>query len=204
MCALRCNPMRSHETVAQADTDDAGIYRFPAVPPGEYVLKLQAAGFAQLTVRSIAIADQERRVLPPITITVSDPACGGRGVVVSLRPSSSDSQFGSLHGTVRVYERRRVGKSVPVPSAGVTLLCADGVPCGTTNTDSRGNFVFSGVNAGTFRVRVHHEGFYSLDESGYTVQGGYEAFYLPIDIERCKRRDCDPLRRPKRPPAQCE
>jgi len=37
------------------------------------------------------------------------------------------------------------------------------------------------------RVRVKHEGFYGFDQPDYTVQRGYEALYLPIQIERCPR-----------------
>ena len=61
-----------------------------------------------------------------------------------------------------------------------------------------------GLTAGTFSVRVNRRGFYPLDESGFTVQSGYDALYWPTQIERCPRGDCDPLRRPKKPPVCCE
>src|SRR5207249_565989 len=128
---------RSHERVAQAQADNSGMYRFVAVHPGDYTLKLQAAGFAQLTVRSIQISGRDQRVLPPITMMVGLVAdCGGHGVLYSLRALSSESQFGSLRGSIRLYQRRNKDNSPPVPNAGVTLICTSGLPCGATHTDS--------------------------------------------------------------------
>ncbi len=194
----------SHERIAQSKTDDSGVYRFFSVPPGEYALKLQAAGFAQLAVRSIEVSDSQQTLLPPIALSVSQIAdCGGHAILEELRVLPA-SKLGVLRGSVWLDQYLKRGERAPVGDAVVTLICKSGSVCGTTKTDSLGDFVFSNLSAATFTIRISPSGFYQFDEPGYAVQVGYAAAYRPILIERCPAGDCDPRRRRKKPPARCE
>ena len=199
----------SHERIAESKTDDSGVYRFFSVPPGEYTLKLQAAGFARLAVRRIEVADSQQTVLPPIALSVGLIAdCGGHAVLEELRVLPirvfPTSKVATLRGSVWRDQYLKRGKWAPVGDAVVTLICTGESVCGTTKTDSLGDFVFSNLSAATFTIRVSRSGFYQLDEPGYAVQVGYAAAYRPILIERCPAGDCDPRRRRKKPPARCE
>jgi hypothetical protein len=76
---LRSEPAQNR--VGQAEADDTGVYRFASLVAGQYTLKLGAMGFAQLTVRSIPVSGLTEMVLPPVTLSVADLACGGHAVL---------------------------------------------------------------------------------------------------------------------------
>jgi hypothetical protein len=96
-----------------------------------------------------------------------------------------------------------VSKDVPVPGAAVKLMCGAAV-CGTARTDSDGQFAFKSVPPGTHTIRVDKIGYYPQQEAGFEVTKGMEAVAKPVFIERCASGDCNPNRRPQKPPALCE
>jgi hypothetical protein len=155
-------------------------------------------------VRSVSVAGSEDKVLPPVQLLVADPACGQGAVADALRISPPSMQGGALRGNVRLDPWPKHTPMPPISDAIVTLICAGGRSCGETMTNSTGDFVFEEIAAGMFTIRISKPGFYPTDEPGFLVQSGYNAYYWPILIERCRSAKCDPRGRPKRPPVRCE
>jgi hypothetical protein len=194
----------SQRLVADFEADGTGLYRFSSIASGEYTIRIAAPGFAQLAVRSVSVAESEDKVVPPVELSVANLACGGGPVLDALRVSSTSTRRGTLRGTVRLDPWPKHNPTPPISDAVVSLICAGERQCGETRTNSTGDFVLEGIAAGSFTVRISHPGFYPGIEAGFIVQNGYDAFYWPILIERCRSANCDPRRRPKRPPARCE
>lgn len=179
----------------RADFD--GTFHFDALAPGNYLLKLQEPGFVSLTVRSILISDDEKRLLPLLKMNVS--ACGDTSpdYLTALPPGTST---GSIAGTVHVWNSR---KPRSVSAAEVTLVCGNRT-CGTAKTSAVGAFRFTGLAPGDYGFRVTRGGFFQQDEpQTYWVREGLETVYS-ISLEACEPGRCDPKYRPKRPMAYCE
>jgi hypothetical protein len=194
----------SQGRVADAEADESGAYRFSSIPSGEYAIRLAAPGFAQLAVRSVSVAGSEDKVLPPVKLSVANLACGGDPVIDALRVSPSSIRGGALRAKVLLDPWPKRTPMPPISDAIVMLICAGGRSCGETTTNASGDFAFEGTAAGTFTLHISKQDFYPSDEPGFTVQDGYDAYYRPIFIERCRSGNCDPRRRAKRPPARCE
>jgi hypothetical protein len=195
----------SQRTVANAEADESGLYRFTSIPSGEYTIKLAAPGFAQLAVRSVSVGASEDEVLPPVELSVASLAsCGGDAALDALRVSPASMRGGALRGKVLLDPWPKHNPTPPISDAVVTLICAGERTCGETRTNATGDFVFEGIAAGMFTLRVSQRGFYPTDVSGFIVRNGYDALYWPILVERCRSANCDPRRRPKRPPVRCE
>jgi hypothetical protein len=185
----------------QAEADNSGVYTFSALPPGTYVLSLIGSGFTRLSVKSIDISGGEQKVMPPVTLSVAVMGdCGGRAALDSLRLLPGENRGGNLRGTILLNKRQKSGQRSLLANVAIALLCAGGSICGTTATDSVGEFVFVDLAAETYTVRASRAGLYPFNEPGYTVQTGFEATYYPMYAERCSNGDCDhPKRRPKKP-----
>jgi hypothetical protein len=116
----------------------------------------------------------------------------------------SVDHLGDLVGSVRIEQAPFVVKSPPIADADVTLICGSDKICGTTKTNSDGEFVFKALPLGNLSVLVEHAGFYPLNEPGYTIEEGLESVFWSVYIERCPLGNCDPRLRPKKPLAICE
>jgi len=194
-------PDRRFRTAA----DSSGVYHFSGLPTDEYTLKLFRPGFKSLTVKSIHILESEQKSLPTLQLEVGSFAdCGGHAVLDYIRFLPSGDHFGNLGGSIRIDQGPMVGKSPPVAGADVTLMCSTGKVCGATKTNSDGEFMFKALPPGNLAVRVNRTGFYPLNEPGYTIEEGLESVYWSIYLERCPLGNCDPMLRPKKPPATCE
>jgi hypothetical protein len=186
----------------QAVADAEGVYRFVGLPAGEYRLKLSHSGFRSSIVKSIHILDGEQRSAPVVQLALGGCGIDGGAQFDSVRFLPSGDNVGNLGGSVRLDKKR--GKSMPISGADVTLLCSTGKPCGVAKTDSNGEFQFKTLAPGDFSVRVTGRGFYPEASPSYTVEGGIESTYRSIYIERCHLGNCDPQRRPRKPPTLCE
>ena len=186
----------------QAFADAAGVYRFAGLPAGEYRLKLSQSGFRSSIIKSIHILYGEQKSTPVVHLAIAGCGIDAGAQFDSIRFLPSGDNIGNLGGSVRLDKGR--GKSVPISGADVTLLCSTGKACGAAKTDSRGEFLFQSLAPGGFSVRVTGKGFYPQASPSYTVEGGIESVYTSIYIERCHLGNCDPKRRPKKPPALCE
>jgi len=71
----RLLPETSQGRLADAEADETGAYLFSSIPPGEYTIRLEAPGFAQLAVRSLWVAASAHKVLPPVKLSVANIAC---------------------------------------------------------------------------------------------------------------------------------
>jgi hypothetical protein len=184
-------------SVRQVNADDSGAYRFSGISAGQYKLKLESAGFETLEVEGIVVSADEHMLLPTVQLSVGSTAdCGGHAYLDHLHLLPTEGHTGTIRGIV-------MGKTGPIPDATAALVCSNRI-CGETKTDSKGQFTFENLSAGSFAVRVTRRGFYSLDLPQFFAQERFESAYDPIHIERCPRGNCDPRLRPKKPPARCE
>jgi hypothetical protein len=174
------------------------------LPTDEYTLKLLSPGFRSLTVKSIHILESEQKSLPTLQLQVGLPACGGYALLDYIRLLPSGDHFGNLIGKVRIDQKPFVEKSPPIAGADITLMCDTGTVCGSTKTNSTGEFMFRTLPAGNLSVRVNRPGFYPLIEAGYAIEEGLESIYWSVYMERCPRGNCDPRLRPKKRVGTCE
>jgi hypothetical protein len=177
------------------------MYRFPELFGEAYTLELQQAGFRRLTLKGISVSDGEQKVLPSLRMNVGVMGCSPNAVVDYLRLGGEQ---GGLTSSVRVEHGPYVRNSKPIGNTQVTLICRKGAICGTTKTNSQGEFLFQNLAPGDYSIRANHPGFYPLVEPGYQLQEGLESIYFPMYLERCPLGNCDPRLRPKKPPAVCE
>lgn len=187
----------------KAITNDSGTFVFSGLPPDEYTLKVGAPGFKVITITGIVLADAERKAIPALALRVGID-CGEHASPEYLRLLSSDGHGASFRGTVKVGRGSGKPYGRPVKGAQVTLVCPSGAACGTAKTDGNGGFQLPDLPAGNYSLRVQHSGFYSLQASGYDIQAGFEWNSWPVSIEHCPLGDCDPRKRPRRPPNICE
>jgi hypothetical protein len=147
--------------------------------------------------------DGEHKLLPTLQLEISDFACGRRPALDFMRFLPSADQGGTLVGSVRVDQKK---KPPPIAGVDVTLICGAGNVCGSTKTDSNGEFAFKAAppGYGNLSVRLSRKGFYPLDDPGFSVQEGFESIYWPLSLERCPLGNCDPKLRPKKPLGRCE
>lgn len=187
----------------KATTNDLGTYVFSDLPVDEYTLKVGASGFKLITITGIVLADSERKTIPPLQLSLGMD-CGEYANPEQLRLLSSDGHGASFTGTVKVDRGPGKPYGRPVKGAQVTLVCPSGAACGRAKSDVNGGFTFPDVPAGNYSLRVQHSGFYPLQASGYHIQAGFEWNSWPVSIEHCPLGDCDPRKRPRRPPPICE
>jgi hypothetical protein len=179
----------------QIQADDAGVYKFSNLPPGEYTLKVKVLGFKSRKVKSIRLTEHAPNRILDIPLDVGYLACGGP-IILDRILLPAEETFGRLSG------------SVAPPRAGVevTLICRTFTACKSTKTDLRGRFTFDTLSAGVYGLNVRRQGFYPDNATGYafSVNSGWESIYTPVRLERCPNGRCDPDRRPPRPIQHCE
>lgn len=189
-------PVRKYRSVA----DDSGDYRFPALPGGTYTIVLQQAGFRNLVVQHIQLSWGEQKSLPTLRMDVG-MGCGGAAIVEHLRLQEGPGSFGA---TIRVDRGPLHPDGSRLSRASVNLVCNKGRNCGSTTTNSQGEFAFHNLPSGSYAIRATHAGFHSIQESGYEVRAGLESIYDPIYMEQCPAGNCDPRLRPRKTPSRCE
>jgi hypothetical protein len=187
-----------------AISDNSGTYRFSGLPAGAYTLKLRTNGYYGVTVKSILIAEAERKQVPPLELKLGGVADCGIGTGIDyLRLLAAEGHLGNFGATVRLYQRQYSQNTVLIAGAEVSLICPGGDACVKTTTDKDGYFVFKDLVPGNLLVRVNLAGYYPI-EWRYRVEEDKEVIYTPIDLERCLNGNCDPKLRPARPLILCE
>ena len=135
-------------------TDSNGNYSFTGLEPGDYqVVETQPAGFNSVSdvdgANNNIVGDET-----PITVVAGENTPGNDFV---------EEQFGSLSGTVLADTNNDGVGEDPIANVTLTLLDAagndvdsdpntPGVQPTTTTTDSNGNYSFTGVEPGDYRV----------------------------------------------------
>lgn len=185
----------------QAIADTLGMFRFPALFEGDYTLDLQQSGFRRLIVKGIHVSEGDQKTLPTLRIEVAFMDCSFQAVLDYLRLGGEQ---GSVSGSVRVEHGPYAKNSKPIGRAQVTLICSKNAICGTTWTNSQGEFLFQNLAPGNYAIRANRPGFYALEAAGYEVREGLESINYPVYLERCPLGNCDARLRPKKPPARCE
>ena len=84
------------------------------------------------------------------------------------------------------------------------MLCGKPTACGIAKTDVNGEFIFRSLSPGTFSMRVRLRGFYPVEQFDLAVRQGQRLVYMPVYLERCRRGNCGPKLRPKKPLVICE
>jgi len=174
--------------VARSRAAADGRFEFPAVAAGSYSLRIEAVGFAIRTVQNIVLREGEDRSIPPVTLSL--PVCG--------TPSLDHQRL--LDGTQAAVLSGRVQdrKGRPVRDAKITVECADAT-CPTAFSDSTGSYTLRDLHPGdNYWLNVTAKGYFAERSGTYLAQSGYELFYWPIRLERCRFGNCDPRWKPKR------
>ncbi|MGH9647579.1 MAG: carboxypeptidase-like regulatory domain-containing protein [Bryobacteraceae bacterium] len=166
----------------QAKADDTGVYRFVNLPAGEYTLKISVLGFKTLTIKFIALSDNEQKRTPDVTLETGR-GCGDPSYRDFVRLLPSPTSFGRLSGSVLPA----------MAGVQITLVCRTFQPCGSTKTDSSGAFSFEMLSAGVYGLSFSRAGFFPEDARGYfyTVNTGLESVYGPILLEKCPDGNCE-------------
>jgi hypothetical protein len=198
LAELRSERFPSRTTQA----DISGVYGFANLPSGEYTLHLGSPGFKQLQV-DFRVSEGEQKSLPLVQLEIS-LGCSHQPFLDHLRLLSSEKAVGNFRGTLLVDRGPVKTKAPPVAGADMKLTCANDSVCRETKADSNGEFVFTDLPAGIFKVRVRYPGFYPLDVPNIEVKARFESVYWPLFVERCPKGNCDPRRRPKKPVWYCE
>ncbi|HSP66859.1 MAG TPA: carboxypeptidase-like regulatory domain-containing protein, partial [Bryobacteraceae bacterium] len=121
----------------QTRTDDAGVFQFLDLPAGKYTLSFSVIGFKRFTLRSVDLAEGEKKQIPEVPLDVGN-GCGSPFRDLVLLPSGDS--FGRLSGSV----------SPSAKGVEVTLVCRTFTPCRSTNTDSKGHFSFDMISSGFY------------------------------------------------------
>jgi hypothetical protein len=132
-------------------TDDAGVFRFPAVPEGEHHLTLRPGSIAptQLTMPEVPYRfTVEAQQVVDVAITVVQSA-RVEGRVVFVRPSDGASAPGSPANVVLGSGKPEEGARLV---AGLTVELRSGDTVLRTLTDTRGGFSFSHLLPGDWEL----------------------------------------------------
>jgi hypothetical protein len=183
------------ERVLRGTTSAIGMFTFQELRPGDYTLTLRANGFKTARVKSIHVADGERKLIPTLELPVS-PVPGN---IAYFRPLDSEHDMGNLGGAVALYiDPEKTGP--PLADVEVVLVRPGDRLCNTTRTDAHGEFTFRDLSPGRYGIRVSNPGSYPESIADYyEVEGGRELVYEPLRLERCHLGNCDLTLRPKRP-----
>ena len=179
----------------QVQTDDAGVYKFPDLPAGEYSLTVRVVGFYRLTVRPINLSASEQKRIPALMLDVAPSGCFNP-FPPAFQLLAGDTTFGGLAGSVVRYG----DSSELLEGVDVTLVCRTFTACASTKTDAKGLFSFGMLSPGEYGLSFRSQGFYPDQASAYTVRvkAGLESDYAPVFLERCPGGNCDPKLRPPR------
>ncbi len=130
----------------RTDTDQAGRFRLPSVPPGSYNLEVSATGYATLS------------------YPLNDLRAPLRGLILELSPSAGTEVALSLATPGMGHEIEgfvRDSDGIPVPEARLVLRGTTGV-AESTDTDQHGRFRLPDVPPGTYTLDVEAIGFATL------------------------------------------
>ena len=184
--------------------DASGVFRFSGLPEDEYTFKVSSPYFLSLVIRSIHLLSGEQKAVPVLQLALGGMCWNDTPPWPEYdRLLAPGTRVGDLAGRVDIEPGATLSKPRRLAGAEVSLLCAEGIVCGKTTTDSRGEFVFKGLSPGRFSLRVVRVGFYPTSQSGYEVRKGLESHWL-LPVERCPLGNCDPTLRPREPLAVCE
>ena len=139
--------------IATTTTDTDGNYSFTRLPAGDYTVKVTKAG---------AIANLDQTEDPDST----KDNTSGTVTLNADNPVQENINFGyvkkhAISGNVYLDQNRdktKDGGDIPQSGITVNLVDASGAVVATTTTDADGNYSFTGLGDGTYKVRVRKEG----------------------------------------------
>ena len=186
------------------EPNSEGEFSFSRLLPGEYALTASSPGFHNFIVRGIKVIDDEKKTLPTLQLKIGSMGCESDPVVDYIRFVDGETRTGDFGGRIQIDEGPMNGNTQGIAGAEVQAIYGWDVIYGTTTTDQNGEFRFTGLKPGRFKLQVKRKGFCPLTAGGYKVEAGRESIYYPIYLEKCFRGNCDPSKRPKKPVGLCE
>lgn len=190
---IRREPMRAARVVLRGtgiertvNSDDAGLYRFTAVPTGVYELTIIAPWFYPITIRAVRLQRGAVRVLPRVELVFEGlPACNTQ-IPIYLRPLDRfNADMGALGGMLVDDHGRAISE------ARVTLLVRGVGASNSTITDREGRFSVMDTPR-DYRVQVVRAGYFTEEFTDFKIQAGYQTVYDRLDLEPCERGRCQP------------
>ena len=120
------------DVIATATTDDAGIYEFSGITPGDYqVRQVNTPGYGD------------------VTPTVVDVIIGAGE---AKETNFVDEEFGKIDGSVSIDNDNNDSPDAPLANVTLNLLDPSGTLVATTTSDDEGNYQFSDVTPGEYTV----------------------------------------------------
>jgi hypothetical protein len=140
--------------ISSVRTDASGEFVFSDIAKGSYSLSAQAPGFANLTVSSIDVAEDQKLALPPLGMELGG-MCSIEENRISNRTFLADSTA-AIDGVVR--------NSRNVPIAGVrVVLVRDRRLVAQSRSDEHGAFRFSEIEPATYWLRIRRFGYRPIE-----------------------------------------
>jgi hypothetical protein len=191
--------LRGTDTERTAQNDDPGLYRFIAVPAGEYELTITAPFFYTSTIRTVRLQGDAVLVLPPVEMVFEGYDCNTR-VPAYLSPLDRfDVNKGALGGIIvddHGHALAEAKVTLFVPGAGVTS---------STITNREGRFSVRDISLRrNYQIEVVRDGYFTEQFSDFKTQAGFEAVYDRLYLEPCEKGRCQSSLRPIRILPHCE
>jgi hypothetical protein len=183
------------DAVAKVRTDPQGSFVLRDMPKGLYDLQLHSVGFVRTTIRALALSGGESKRLPPLTIEVGSTGCLDWNPLWQQFLEVGGQSGSDLSSTVVDRDEK--------PLKDVTIRLTGPAQNARELRSSDGIFRFKALQPGSYRIRVHREGYFDWEQPWVRVRTGFLYQYPPVRLVKCLDPRCDPS---LRPPAQqvCE
>jgi len=203
---IRHEPIHTSQAVLRgtgiertAQSDNAGLYRFIAVPAGEYELTITSSFFYTSTIRTLRLQEDAVYVLPSVELVFEGYDCTTRVPAYLYPLDRFDANKGALGGVIvddHGHALAEAKVTLSAPGAGVTS---------STITNREGRFSVRDIPLRRgYQIEVVRDGYFTEEFADFNIQAGYEAVYDRLYLEPCEKGRCQSSLRPIRILPHCE
>ncbi|MCX7020071.1 MAG: carboxypeptidase regulatory-like domain-containing protein [bacterium] len=153
-----------------ARTDENGSYMISSIPPGEYPIMAERAGYQTTTVERVRLDPALHTNEHPLVVQTSILE---RDASHTTQTKAAETKLGSIRGSVAVMGEHS-GEGVRVAIGGTPIV---------TVTDESGTYRFINVETGRHVLTFNKDGF-SPRDTPVQVQPGTEAQAMTVMLER--------------------